>query len=98
MHFSQFTGVHTSMTVWFPDPTVERWSECEGEKCLVNNSTLAQIHGCIPAISVDERKNAMSANQSLNSTNLQEALCHDVIVLGCDWCNLEQWLTDCNEA
>lgn len=65
---------------------------------LVNSSTPGWVHACIPAISVDERKNAMSANQSLNSTNLQEALCHDVIVLGCDWCNLEQWLTDCNEA
>ena len=81
MHFSQFIGVHTSMVVW----TLQwkRWSEHEREKGLVNNS--AQIHGCIPAISVDERKNAMSANQSPNSTNLQEALCHDVIVLGCDW-------------
>ena len=27
-----------------------------GEKGLVNNSTLMQIHGCIPAVSVDEGK------------------------------------------
>ena len=45
-----------------------------------NNSTLAQIHGCIPIISVDERNNqAMSANQS---SNLQETLCLDVTVIG----------------
>lgn len=27
------------------------------------NSTLAQIQGCIPVVSVDERKNAILANQ-----------------------------------
>ena len=28
----------------------------EGRKGLVNNSTLTRIHGCIPAVSVDEGK------------------------------------------
>jgi len=46
----------------------------------VNNSTLAQINGCIPTISADERKNATSANQSSTSTNVEEVLGHDVIL------------------
>ena len=28
----------------------------EGRKGLVNNSTLTRIHGCIPAVNVDEGK------------------------------------------
>ena len=31
----------------------ERWEKRKG---LVNNSTLTRIHGCIPAVSVDEGK------------------------------------------
>jgi len=49
-------------------------------KGLVNNSTLARIHGRIPAISVDERKNATLANQISNSTNGLKK-CHDVIIV-----------------
>ena len=63
---------------------VERQNEHEREKGQVNNLILAQSHGCIPVNSADEENNAVLANQSSNSTNLQEALCHDVIVLYCD--------------
>ena len=45
-------------TVWFPDPSAFRfWGGRGGGergKDLVNNIALARIHGCIPAISVDE--------------------------------------------
>ena len=59
------------------------------------------MHGCIPAISVDDVNNAESAN---DLKNLQQALRHDDIVIRCDWfvlfryCNLEQWLTKCIKA
>ena len=33
-----------------------RGEKGEGRKGLVNNSTPTQIHGCIPAVSVDEGK------------------------------------------
>jgi len=39
--------------VWFPDPSSGGEREGSGEL-----PQLAQIHGCIPAISVDEGKNA----------------------------------------
>ena len=58
--------------LWFPDPSSKRQIEHEWEKALVNNSTLAQTRIYIPADSVDE--DAMSANQSLNSTNLQKII------------------------
>ena len=37
------------------------------------------MHDYIPAIIVDEGKNAVLANQSSSSTNVKEVLCHDVI-------------------
>ena len=40
-----------------------------------------KVNNCIPAISVDEEKNAMLANQSLKNTNLQEVLCHNFVVM-----------------
>ena len=43
-------------------------------------STNRQLHSS----GQHEEKNTMSVNQSSNPTNLQEALCHDVIVLCCD--------------
>jgi len=46
---------------------------------LVNNSILAWIHGCIPAISVDEGKNATLAYQISNSTKWKGIFWHDVI-------------------
>ena len=40
-----------------PRPFLHGWGERgEGRKGLVNNSTLTRIHGCIPAVSVDEGK------------------------------------------
>ena len=43
---------------WFGSQTLPsgRGESGKGRKCLVNNSTLTQIHGCIPAVSVDEGK------------------------------------------
>ena len=41
--------------VWFPDPSCMGGAR-EGRKGLVNNSTPTWIHGCIPAVSVDEGK------------------------------------------
>lgn len=61
----------------------KRWSQHEQENGLVNNLTPAWIHDYIPAVGVDEGKNTMLASQCLNSTNLQKALCH-VIILWCD--------------
>ena len=45
----------------------------------------SRIHGWIPAVSVDEGKNAVSVNQHSSSTNKQKVLCHDVIIVCCHW-------------
>ena len=62
----------------------KKWSE--QEKGLVNN------------LSVDEGKNAMFANQSLNSSNLQEALRHGTsfvfaigLIISVEYINTETW-------
>ena len=53
----RFSCVHSDLTlVWFLDPSYVGGAREEGRKGLVNNSTLMQIHGCIPAVSVDEGK------------------------------------------
>lgn len=57
------------------------WGRGHGRKGLVNNSTVAWIHGCIPAISVDEVKNATLAYQISNSTNRKGIFRHDVVIL-----------------
>lgn len=56
-------------------------SEKNSRKGLVNNSTLARIHGCILLVSDDEERNATLANQILNATNGGKYFCHDVIIL-----------------
>ena len=48
------SGLETSLV---PRPFLYgRGESGEGRKGLVNNSTPTQIHGCIPAVSVDEGK------------------------------------------
>ena len=50
-----------NLIVWFPDPSLNgRGAGQVGKQLqdLVNKLTLAQIRGYIPAISVDEGKNA----------------------------------------
>jgi len=50
------------LIVWFPDPSLNGGGAGQvGEQLqdLVNKLTLAQILGYIPAISVDEGKNAV---------------------------------------
>ena len=42
--------------VWFPDPSCVGGVREGRRKGLVNNSTPTRIHGCIPAVSVDEGK------------------------------------------
>ena len=59
-----------------------------------NNSTLALVHGYIPAISVDKKKNAMLANQSSNSTDIQEAFGHDVTVPCYDWFTIFEYTVE----
>ena len=53
-----YTPLH--YVVWFPDPSAFRFRGGRAggrRKGLVNNLALARIHGCIPAVSVDEVKN-----------------------------------------
>ena len=63
----------TSTDIYLLSPHWKMCCERKREKGLVNSY--------IPAISVDEGKNAMLANQSLKNTNLQEVLCHNFVVM-----------------
>ena len=54
----------------------KRWSECEREKGLVNNSSLARIHGYISAISVDEERNSVLADSPCTIPYNTSSLCH----------------------
>lgn len=61
-----------------PRPFNYQWRGCgkqenTGGKSLMN-STIAQIQGCIPVVSVDEGKNAILANQ----IQILVVFCHDM--------------------
>jgi len=50
--------VHKSIPTWIHGISL-MFNSCKAtnaRKGLVNNSTLTRIHGCIPAVSVDEGK------------------------------------------
>ena len=49
--------------------------------CCERKREKGLVNSCIPAISVDEGKNAMLTNQSLKNTNLQEVLCNNFVVM-----------------
>ena len=61
-HSGQYQASSTCSLV--PRPFLCGRGEKEGRKGLVNNSTLTRIHGCIPAISVDEGKHECQGGMS----------------------------------